>query len=320
MQARSERAAIVLVACAMLAACFGGGGITPIETSFNKGVYQLSKDNYAEAEREFRDALAENPEDYRARFNLALTLELRAGQAERQGQADEARAMRDRAEEQYRLILEKRPDDLRAGVNLAAMEYERGQRDEATGRLRRLAEIHPQSPLPRTALAAHLVREAPVADVAGRQSRLEEARELLTEALRHDEVSLEANMLLGNVLADLGMPDDARAAYDRALARDPSDVATLAARGRLEYDAGNPEQASVWYYRVLNVLPDHYEAHYFLWKIHRSENALVAALRHLQDAERLDFRRPDWITRPDYPGELQALYRILGGLEPAPPR
>src|SRR5688572_11037701 len=121
--------AIVLPGCG-----FGGNGVTPIRTPFNKGVYHYSRGRFDEAIAEFRLALDEDASDHRARFNLAAALEAKArGLAER-GDRAAAEPLVAEAEAQYRRILEARPVDLRASVNLAAREFERGDRDGAIER------------------------------------------------------------------------------------------------------------------------------------------------------------------------------------------
>ena len=72
-------------------------------------------------------------------------------------------------------------------------------------------------------------------------------------AVDEDPAHVPANMILGDVLARrhaLGQGSEellaeARAAYDRALARDPSDLATLLARARLELSVGE-DGAARW--------------------------------------------------------------------------
>ena len=67
---------LICVVGLTLIGCRGGaGGVTPIRTAFNKGVYQHSQGNHEAAIAEYREALEEDETDHRARFNLAMALE-----------------------------------------------------------------------------------------------------------------------------------------------------------------------------------------------------------------------------------------------------
>ena len=226
---------ICVVGLALIGCRGGAGGLTPIRTAFNKGVYQHSQGNYEAAIAEYREALEEDETDHRARFNLAMALETLADGRE-QGDSAAASQLREEAEREYRRILDARPDDLRSSVNLAAREYEKGLKAEAFQRLRSTIEEHPDSAAPRVALAAHLFRKAQN-DGSSRVSLLEDARALLEAAITRSPTSIEANMLLGDVYFGLGTSApttkpgglfaNARQAYRTALERAPSDVATL---------------------------------------------------------------------------------------------
>ncbi|MGE0705687.1 MAG: tetratricopeptide repeat protein, partial [Vicinamibacterales bacterium] len=67
-------AGAVVAAAALFAGC-ASKGITPVHTAFNKGVYFQSTGDTDAAIAEYRSALRENPDDYRARFNLAVAIE-----------------------------------------------------------------------------------------------------------------------------------------------------------------------------------------------------------------------------------------------------
>src|SRR5262245_20426779 len=111
----------VWVAIGASLALGGCATYTPIQTHINKGVRLYNEKNYSGAAREYRLALEEDPLDYRARFNLAMSLE-------ELGRKDQAR-------EEYEWILSQRPGDLRATVNLAGMDIEAGDRDAGYARL-----------------------------------------------------------------------------------------------------------------------------------------------------------------------------------------
>lgn len=308
---------LLLLALTALAGC-GQKGITPIHTAFNKGVYHYGKANYDEAIAEYREALETNHDDHRARFNLAVTLETKADRAHRRGQHDVATRLRADAEQEYRNLLEQRPDDLRASINLAAVQYERGQRIEAMARLSAIAEHYPNVALPKTALAAHLLREAREAGASAESVQLlEEARVLLERALGRDPSNVATLMLHGEVLVSLDEPIGARRSYQRALKREPSDIATLLAMGRLELEQGNPAEASAWLQRALYIDADHFEAHVLMAEAREEAGDLEGAVRHLWEARRLDDGANSHAS-PDYRERLASLYVRLLAAEGTP--
>jgi tetratricopeptide (TPR) repeat protein len=296
--------ALVLPACGL-----GGGGVTPVRTPFNKGAYHYSAGNHDAAIAEYRAALAEDPDDHRARFNLALALAAKADSLERAGgaadTAADTAALRREEEAEYRLLLSRRPEDVRAAVNLAACEHERGARDDAFARLRSAIDRHPEAAIPRIALAAHLLRER----------RLEDSERLLEEALKRDPASLEANMLLGDVRAARGDRDAARRAYEKALERQPADIATLLAVGRLERSSGDGAAAATWLRRVLYIDPDHLEAHLELAGVLEAAGDLEGATAHLWRARALDHGEPPAMEPRAYRERLRALYAGLAARE-----
>jgi tetratricopeptide (TPR) repeat protein len=64
-----RRAAILLV---LLAA--GCGTYSPLDSHYNRGVEFYDQGRLADAIREYQLALEEDPENYRARYNLAVAL------------------------------------------------------------------------------------------------------------------------------------------------------------------------------------------------------------------------------------------------------
>lgn len=295
--------AAALVAAVFLASCGGGKGITPVRTAFNRGVYLQSSGDDDGAITEYRQALRENPDDYRARFNLAVTLEHKALTAPPQ----QRQALTDQAEQEYREILSRKPDDLRASVNLAALIGERGEASEAHDLLARTIERNPGVAAPRTALGA---RQLEAGDVAA-------AEVTLREAVRVDAGSVAANYVLATCYVRLNRPDDARAAYNRALATDAADLATLIAMGRLELDQGRPLDAAAALRRALLVDGDNRMAHLLLADALERVGDLDGAAWNLVRARALEYQRPPEDASPDYSARLASLYKRLEAREQA---
>src|SRR6185503_7080669 len=93
---------------------------------------------------------------------------------------------------------------------------------------------------------------------------------------------------LGDACALLGESGRARAAYAKALDRDPSDIATLLALARLEEAEGDRAAAASSYRRALAVDPDHPGAHASLSGLLEAEGDLEGAVYHLWRARDLD--------------------------------
>ena len=289
---RGELLASVLL-CACLAACGlgGGGGVTPIRTPFNKGVYHYSASRWDAAIAEFRLAVDEDEDDYRARFNLAMALEAKARAMEGAAAGDGQRIeeLKAEAEREYNALANRRPENARVAVNLAALEYESGREAEAKARLRRVIEDHPDAVPVLTALGAHYFREVEeAASHSEAQEKLGEAFVLLERAVDEAPANVAANMLLGEIHVQRREPELAREAFRRALERDPSDIGTLLALARLESGQGEHAEAVIWAQRVVYVDPNHVDAHLALSTAFEAMEDSWSALFHLWQARQLD--------------------------------
>lgn len=315
----SRAALLVAVGWSLLVSGCFKRGVTPIQTHFNKGVYQYSRGDYEAAVGEFRMALEEDAGDRRARFNLAEALEARAPRLERQDQPGRAEALRQEAEEHYRAILAELPGDLRASVNLAAREHQRGDEGAAEDRLRAAIERYPRSALPRVALAAHKFRDDSPASLG-------EAAELLEAAVDRDPVNVDANVLLGQTYAALARvepaagvawTDRARQAFGRALDQRPGDVGALLALARLERRAGEPDRAESLARRALYVRSDLLEAHLMLAELLDASGDLEEATAHLWRGRQLEDPQRPHLSAEEYQRRLRDLYRRLAEREGA---
>ena len=330
------RAISLAVAALAIGAC---GGVTPIRTAFNRGVYQSSQANPDGAVREYRLAVEEDPSDVRARFNLACALEdvaaLRNSEASKSKDASSAAALttagalaRSSARAEYVLLLTANPSDLRAAVNLAAMDFEDADRSgdaalEAAGLERLAAAAAGGHVLPARSLAArHLLKD-----------RRAEAAVWIGKALAADGSDVEALFLKGRLAAIEGRFDDALQSFDEVLTNAPDDVAALLASGESERlraaaarsagDIAAAERSSteaiVRYRRAAMVRRDVYAAHFALAELEAEAGDDETAVAHLLAAKRLDDLRRGG-PRPDYEGRLAALYERLaakhGGRSP----
>ena len=301
---RGKMLASVLL-CQCLAACgLGGGGVTPIRTPFNKGVYHYSAGRWDAAVAEFRLAMEEDEDDYRSRFNLAMALEAKARAVTRSAVASVAdgqqiAALKAEAESEYTVLTRQRPESVRVAVNLAALEYESGREATAKKRLQRAIEAHPGAASPLTALGAHHFREMEeAASHSEAQEKLSKALALLERAVDQAPANVAANMLLGEIQARRREPELAREAFRRALERDPSDIGTLLALARLESGQGEHAEAVIWAQRAVYVDPNHVDAHLVLATAFEAMEDSWNALFHFRQARELD-HGPEVRRKPD---------------------
>ena len=204
------RLALGLVPVILTVGCgLGGGGVSPVRTSFNKGVYHYSRGNLDEAIAEYRLALEENEGDRHARFNLAVALEAKARRHRQEEDSETAEKLERQAENEYRALVEENPEFLRAIVNLAACEYDLGQRDLAAARLADAIERFDGAALPLVALATQEFRTLRDGSSPGSSrgsssgAAFESVLKRIDAGLDRDPASIQGNMLRGDVHAEL---------------------------------------------------------------------------------------------------------------------
>lgn len=300
---RRLAALLLLAALATLPSCLGGGGITPVRTAFNRGVYLATRGDLDGAIAEYEEALADDPSDQRARFNLALAAEQRAAELETQGDAARAQELRQRARREYEAVVRSVPDHPRASLNLAALTYED---DPAAGeaQLRALIERRPERVEARAALAAHLLAA----------NRTDEAVALLEAAHREQPASSPVHLLLGDAYRARGETDAARVAYERVLQRDDENLGALSALAELELAAGDAAAAIGYGRRALLIDPDSYRTHLVLSEASAQHGDLERAIVHTWAARRL---RPKEADTPETAQRLIGWYEQLLGAERA---
>lgn len=98
---------------------------------------------------------------------------------------------------------------------------------------------------------AHLLRAA--AEMAKAQGELATAVELLTKAIALDETIAELHFDLGMILGSMGRQEDARAAFEQAIARDASHLPAMCNIGIMLHQMGDNDAAKGYLNRVLRV-------------------------------------------------------------------
>lgn len=289
-----------------LAAC---GGVAAVQDPYNKAIFQYSQGNHDGAIAGFREALESNPDDGLSMFNLASVLDEKAQRLQRKKNPEQALTARTEAVAWYERIVSLQPRQpgpyLRARVNLAAMKYEDGDQKGGEADLKELAGLFPKSVLPRSALAAHWMRE-------GRDA---EAVPLLVEAREIDDESPEVNTLLAEAELRSGKATSARDSYLRALERNPDDLGALRGILRVHILEGRLKDARSYCQRMLYIRPTDFEAHLRLAEISDAAGETKAALLDLWEARDLDDGDHPGIQSPDYDGLIASLLSDVATLE-----
>ncbi|MEM7681623.1 MAG: tetratricopeptide repeat protein [Planctomycetota bacterium] len=290
--------ALGLSALLALLGCGRKDGVAPIRSHFNLGVAHFDDQQWDAAAASYRRALSEDPSDRRARFNLAVTLELAARDA-----ADEVEAaqLRTQSAEELEELLRRHPDDLRAMLNLAALAGEQDGLDAGRTKYQSATEAHPRSAEAFAAYASFLLGQEEPEDSADQAQR----------ALAIDPGSFAGNVALGDAKLALGDLDTAAEAYETALRTHPDQPVVLRTLARLEFERGRAEEAEVYARRALLIDPDAPAVHRLASRIAEQQGAIESAVYHTWRARDLS-SSPEQAER-----DRQTLSRLYGRLTTA---
>ena len=192
----------------------------------------LEQEKYAEAVPLLEKALAADPADYRARFNLAFALT----QLQRDPEAIE----------QYTKVAEQQPDLVPARLNLGLLLLRQKNAAAAAPHLEVAAEKRPQDYRAQFYCAEALLG-------AGQAER---AAAGYRKALELESQSAAATLGLGRALARLGQLEPAREQFVRAAQLDPQFRDGLLELGDLLEQKQQPAQALELYLEFLKNTPD----------------------------------------------------------------
>jgi len=180
---------------------------SPIESHYNRGLDAYDRGDLATAISEFQLVTEDNPENYRAWFNL--------------GVAYQDQDAHDPAERAYLKVLGIKADNGRAHVNLAAIYAKRGDPGSALRHLQLAADAEPDRAFPITAMGHYW-------EGRGHEQR---AEELYRQAVERERTHVDSNYHLGALLAKSGRFEEGLDYLERALEVDPNDVPSLMEAG-----------------------------------------------------------------------------------------
>jgi tetratricopeptide (TPR) repeat protein len=263
----------------------GCGTYSPLDSHYNQGVEFYDRGRLAEAIREFRMAIEDDPKHARAHFNLGVCFH-------DQGKLEDAAG-------EYGTVLRLSPDDARSLVSLASIRFEEKKDDEALALLGRAAEADPHSGFPKSAAGAYFERKGDL-EVALRSYR--------------ESITLEPGHAAGHagvarILLRRDETDGAIAELDLALSAAPDDVSVLLLSAQAREKRGDAKGATLHLERALVHVRDRAVLWIRLADLYELQGRLedaVAALWEARGVARLN---------PDVGPRLKALYAKLAARE-----
>jgi Flp pilus assembly protein TadD len=234
------------------------------------GANAFGRRDFDAAERAYRDALAVDPSERAARFNL--------------GKVYEATARYDDALATYAELVRAHPDDVESWVRIGVVHYAQARVPEARTAFSaalRLVPAHPLAALNagiaaiaagdydaavqilRVAAQAHPARGDLGAAMAGALHLGGDgagAARAARAVLERDPVNVEALLVLGRIAYDAGAFDDARSAFDAACEHAPQRFEPWMNLAVLDHGLGRVAQALPAAERAVALAPDRPEA------------------------------------------------------------
>ena len=242
---------------------------TPPDELLRQADAALQKEDYASAAQALEAYLAQNPQDYRAKFNLALAYSLT-------GRKPEAIAL-------YRQVLAQQSDLVPAHLNLGILLLEAGRAAEALEQFQLVVEKQPD----------HWAAQFNRANALVALGRVPEASEAYERAIELKPDFAPTHLAYAEVLAPAD-PAAAERHLRRALELDPAlEAAKLALAGVLEVRASQQsdadkatvlEEAAAIYQQLLAAHPERVELRIRLGELYLDEKRLTDAIRELEAA------------------------------------
>jgi tetratricopeptide (TPR) repeat protein/mono/diheme cytochrome c family protein len=206
------------------------------DARFDLAHLALRREEYADAEKEFRALLAACPEDAESRSGLGVALQ--------------GAGRRDEAAHEFSRALELDAGDFTALLNLGSLAAEAGRADAAAKLLEAALRVSPDS------AEAH----EKLASVYGQQGRLDEALAQLRSAAALAPSDAKVHSSLAQALDAMGQSEEAFAEQKRALQLDPQDADGWNNLGAMLARGGQTDTARTAFQRALQIQPDHAQA------------------------------------------------------------
>ena len=254
-----------------------------------------SQGNYEAALTEYRAALALDPKDVGAKFELGVALrrmrrfadalqvfdEVAAADTDHPGLALERGLLfeesgnREQALHAYEQALAKAPTDLDVMLRVGCGKAAAGRGKEASVLLRKVLEVRPNSAETSHCLGRALLVEG---------NNLSDAQRMLQRAVELDPNRAQYHLYVGWVAADIGQMDKARASLNKALELDKGFADAHWRRGILSARQGAAKNAVADFTEALRLRPSSYDVHAALADSYYDLGMESEALAHWQIA------------------------------------
>jgi tetratricopeptide (TPR) repeat protein len=313
------RSLLLLFGCALLAQ-------TPDDSA--EGMKALDARQFDTAIEHFTKAIAADPADYGAHFNLGLAYSLSGKDA--------------LAIPEYRKTLELKPGILQAEVNLGMSLFNTGQFAEAVEAYGRALAIEVKTATAELGLGRALARlsrlgeaephyrNAVALDAANREFLLELASLYEEKGQTREAVAMyrefpenpAAQERMGALLLKAGELPEAVAALEEVVSKSPT-AANRVALAEAYVKSGQPAKAEAQAAEALKATPDDFELRFFYGQLLRDQRKFPQAAQQFQAAaQRKPDSTPAWtelagvlVMAEQLPAALAALDRVraLGG-------
>lgn len=274
-----KRAALLLLALT------GCGTYSPLDSHYNLGVEYYDDGRLADAIREYKLAIEDQPNNARAHFNLGVCFH-------DQGKKDDASA-------EYLEVLRLDPDNAKAMVSLASIRADEKKDAEAVDLLRKAAAADRHSGFPQSSLGAYYERKGD----------LDRALEAYKASVKIEPDHAPGHAGIARILTKRGAFQDAAAEYDLALASDGSDVAVLIAASEAREKLGEIKEAMLLLERALIYVKDKPALWIRLSRYYEAQERFEDAVAALWEARAVEPANPDVGPR------IKALYLKLAAKE-----
>lgn len=248
----------------------------------NRGTQLYREERFAEAEAEFRAAVALDPDYVDALYNLGNAVVA-------QGRFDEAIAA-------YESALAVAPAHVDSLVNLSTALLAAERRDEAEPRMRAALNVPPERAEQYRRLAENFAR----------LGKLEDARRTYLRAIQVDPKDAPSHLALGNMYFDDGNGSEALRHLTAAIAIAPNDAAIVGSYAVLTAHAGRADEALGLFRRAHSLAPDSMDANLNLASALAARGAFGEALPYAERAV---------AAEPDLPVVLNKCGTILAALK-----
>ncbi|MHC1728612.1 MAG: tetratricopeptide repeat protein [Syntrophobacteraceae bacterium] len=250
-----SRTVFFLAVLLLVSGCASRGG-----DPYNRAVEHYSMGRIGKSIDYYKQAIRQEPNDPRPRFNLAVIYQ-------DEGRLREAEAL-------YMTILEQNPDYSPAWSNLASILEKRGQAEGAEKAYRRAMEANRDDAWAASQFGYFLMKSG----------RRDEAAATFGESVRRDSRCANGWYGLGLIEEEKGDYKAAVRSFERALIYNPSDIQAYLRAANIRIAQGDRGAAIGLLRKAVTLKPGRGDIHFLLGRLLREEGKFKAAEKALEEA------------------------------------